>query len=226
MEFDIKLFNSLINEAENFPEVPLRRGRLKAALDRDGIYREDDLVFTKEDEKLAIYYAGFAILCKDINEYLSELPGDESTALFNEVFNSVIYDEKRRYKAEAYPYSDPGFPDRDWRSNLPKGYAASAAQGSPTIENLDQSDLVHEKAVKPGKRLFDKFARKFKETICGKGGPYEKFCNGLIGQADLPTAIVGAIIATGFSIATIWIPFLMYIVLLIIKAGLKTYCED
>jgi hypothetical protein len=71
----------------------------------------------------------------------------------------------------------------------------------------------------------NKFAKKFKETICGKGGPYEQFKDGLIGQEKLPVVIASSILTAGFTATAFWIPIVVYISLLIIKTGLKVYCE-
>jgi len=71
----------------------------------------------------------------------------------------------------------------------------------------------------------DKFGSKCKETVCGKDGPYEQFNNGLLGQKALPGAIVGAILVSGFTPVTFWVPLSVYISLLLLKVGLKTYCE-
>jgi len=66
---------------------------------------------------------------------------------------------------------------------------------------------------------------KFKDTICGKDGPYEQFTKGLVGQAALPSSIASSILAAGFSVETVWYPLAVYLSLLLVKTGLKTYCE-
>jgi len=49
--------------------------------------------------------------------------------------------------------------------------------------------------------------------------------NGLLGQAEIPMAIVRSVLAVGFPTAEIWYPLAVYFSLLLVKAGLKTYCE-
>jgi len=88
-------------------------------------------------------------------------------------------------------------------------------------ELLLRPEIKHEYTYYPGKEIFEKFSRKFKETICGKDGPYEQFCNGLVGQADLPVTIAASILSGG----QVWLPIAVYVGLLIVKTGLKTYCE-
>jgi len=91
---------------------------------------------------------------------------------------------------------------------------------------LFDNQIVHEWTKFPGMKLFMKFSEKFKEVICGKDGPYEKFNNGLIGQADLPVTIAATILSSGISITTFWIPIIVYVSILIVKTNLKVYCES
>ena len=93
------------------------------------------------------------------------------------------------------------------------------------MSSLISPAIVHEWTFKPGKRLLVKFGVKFKDTICGADGPYEQFTNGLIGQAALPATIAAKILTVGFSAATFWYPLAVYVSVLLVKAGLKTYCE-
>jgi len=98
-------------------------------------------------------------------------------------------------------------------------------------ENTDISLLLdptieHEWTKGPGKDLFDRFKEKFKDTICkGPDCPYTKMEKGLIGQADLPATIVATLVASGVAVSTFWIPILVYFALLLVKTGLKMYCE-
>jgi len=98
-------------------------------------------------------------------------------------------------------------------------------------ENTDISFLMdpsieHEWTKGPGKDLFELFKKKFKDTICkGPDSPYTKMEKGLVGQADLPAVIVATLIASGIAISTFWIPILVYFALLLVKTGLKMYCE-
>ena len=53
----------------------------------------------------------------------------------------------------------------------------------------------------------------------------EKFEKDLLGQADLPVTIASCILAAGISVATFWYPLAIYFGLLLVRTGLKTYCE-
>ena len=73
-----------------------------------------------------------------------------------------------------------------------------------------------------GKSIFDKFKEKFKEVICSDDGPYGDFCKGKIkDEKSLAAAIVAAILA----ISNIGTMIAVYFAILLIRAGLKTYCE-
>jgi hypothetical protein len=171
------------------------------------------------DEQLLT--AGLTVLSKDLAEYLAStgrIKGEPEA--FLDVYASVM-DSDRSFEA----YGSPLFLPLE-QAGLPKGFAQAAAEGKPDLSPLgDRSRIVHEWTFHPGKKLFEKFKAKFKETICGKDGPYEQFQNKLLGQAGLPATIVTSIIAAGFSVATVMIPLLVYFALLLVKAGLKTYCE-
>jgi len=90
-------------------------------------------------------------------------------------------------------------------------------------ENTDISILLdpsieHEWTMGPGKELFELFKKKFRDTICkGPDSPYMKMEKGLVGQADLPAAIVATLISSGFAVSTFWIPILVYFALLLVK---------
>jgi hypothetical protein len=215
---------SLINETKEFKEVQLPGGEVRQRIFEDGVYREEDLEIWPEDIDLAIYYSGLAVLSRDMHLYLVESPGEDTTS-FEEVVSSVMAIDQKLYHKSAFPYTSPDFPLKDALTHIPRGMAESAAKGTPTIRQLGNSVIVHEFTFKVGKRFFDKFKLKFKETICGKGGPYEQFNNNLVGKAALPSTIAGAILVGGFSVATFWYPLAVYIAILLIKAGLKTYCE-
>ncbi len=231
MEVDEELLKRLAEELENFPkgleQLPrhFQEGRVVSSVKSQGVFKEFNLEIYQEDLDLAIYYSGLAVLCRDMHLYLLESPREDA-ADFEEIFSSVVADDKKLYPTYAYPHTEPGSPFRDLLSKQYEGMAVSAAEGLPTVRQLGQTDIVRESNVKPGKRLWDKFKRKLKKVICGKNGPYEQFENGLIGQAALPSTIASAILTAGFSVATFWYPLVVYIAILLIKTGLKTYCEE
>lgn len=102
----------------------------------------------------------------------------------------------------------------------------SVIAASPaTIASIPSSELINEWTFLPGKEFFERFKAQWKITICGKDGPYDKFKNGLVGQAELPATLAATVLATGFGAAAFWYPLAIYIALLLIKTGLATYCE-
>lgn len=176
-----------------------------------------DLVSQAKDHDSYLLTAGLAVLSKEVNEYLVENPREDAT-MFNEVFSAMLVEEKRRFEDSPFfaPLKETG---------LPTGIAEAAASGAPDLRPLSDPSIVHEWTFGPGEQLLRKFGEKLKDTICGKDGPYRKFKKGLLGQADLPATIVSTILAAGFSAATFWYPLAVYVGLLLIKVGLKTYCE-
>jgi hypothetical protein len=209
---------TLVNEVEAFvPTAP--EGYMMRTIKERGFYEEQGLRFTHEDLPLGHLYAGLAVLARDMHQYLAKHPRDDA-ALFEEVVSSVNTEEERQYGPQAFP-NYAGLPV----DNLPEQLASAAADGQPTVAPLGERGIVHEWTFKPGKRLLAKFGSKFKETICGKDGPYEQFNEGLLGQAALPTTIAGTILVAGFSPATFWYPLAVYVSILLVKTVLKTYCE-
>jgi hypothetical protein len=106
-----------------------------------------------------------------------------------------------------------------------RGYASVFPLRGP---GLGGQQIVHEWTFKAGKRLFLKVAKKSEETVCGPGGPYRAFINddGLLGQADLPRTIAASIVVGSFNPAAFWCPLAAYAGLLVVKTGLKTFCEE
>ena len=181
-----------------------------------------EIVEQFKDYDESLLYSGLTILSKDIAEYLatSAYPGEDKR-LFLEVYTDALNVE-RDYWSE---HGSPLFQSLE-ATQLPRGFAWAATEGRSDFAPLADRSIVHEWLVNPGNNLFEKFKVKFKETICGKDGPYEKFVNGLVGQDDLPIKIASAILMTGFSMTAFWFPLVVYFSLLLIKAGLKTYCEE
>jgi hypothetical protein len=223
------LLNTLIAEVEPlWRAVPA--GNMARLAIQDGYFEEAGLRITHDDYPLGQYYVGLAVLVRDMHRYLETHPRDDST-LFHDVVTAVHTDDAARYG------SDAAFPNYGGRlaneaEALPVGMAAAADQGHPTLKALSNNpSIVHEWTFKPGKRLFNhflqKFGREFKEVICGDGGPYQQVMkdDGLLGQANLPNVIAGTLLTGVFGGATFWAPLAVYIAILLVKTGLKTFCE-
>lgn len=218
-EINKEILKSLTKEVKTIVPVAFPTGLMDRRIKEMGFFEEGDLRIEIEDYAVGQLYAGLAVLARDMHQYLSQNPRDDA-ALFEEVITLVHTEERRIHGDKAFP-NYVGLPVDD----LPAQLAFAAARGMPTVAPLGNRDIVHEWTLKPGKRLFIKFGTKFKETICGQDGPYEQFNNGLLGQAALPRTITVTILAAGFSPATFWYPLAVYISILLVKTGLKTYCE-
>jgi len=217
-KMDERLVKNLVKRVEKLPPA-FPAGSMSRNIQEYGSYEELGLTFTDEDYKVGLYYAGLAVLARDMHQYIAEHPREDA-GLFAEVVSAVHDVESTRYGDGAFP-NYANLP----ATSLPTGIAAAADAGKLAILPLGDPAIVHEWTTKTGKRLFVKFGAKFKIVICGPHGPYVQFNNGLVGQAALPTTIVGAILAAGFSAATFWYPLAVYLSLLLIETGLKTYCE-
>lgn len=222
MEINREILQSLADEVNKFPQT-MWSGMSTREIMQRGSYQEEKLVLGKEDLPLGQLYAGLAALARDMHIYLTEHPREDAGA-FENVVTEVSAEDSGRYGTGAFPQYD-GQPV----SLLPSGLALTADSGKPVVSPLGDPRIVHEWTSKPGKKLFErfiqKFGRKLRETICGQNGPYEQFNKGLIGQAALPTTIAGSILTVGFSAATFWYPLAMYLAILLVKTGLKTFCE-
>lgn len=177
-----------------------------------------DEVLTREDGPHFQLYAGIGVVIKDFCQYLDSSPRDDAHQ-FQKLVSPIISDNQKRFpKSSMF--------GTDFAGTLPEGFADAAAKGSPILTGLGHWTIVHEWTVKPGKAFFVKFAKNFKEIICGKDGPYEQFRDKkLVGQAQLPLTIASTILTAGFAPATFWYPLAVYIGLLLSKTVLKTYCE-
>lgn len=142
-------------------------------------------------------YSGLTIISKDIAEYIatSAYPGEDKQ-LFLEVYADALNVERDYWSKFGPQLFQPLETVK-----LPRGFARAATEGRLDLTPLADRSIIHEWPAKPGKELFEKFKVKFKETICGKDGPYEKFVNGLVGQADLPITIASTVLSAGFSVA-------------------------
>jgi len=169
----------------------------------------------------SLLFAGLTVVAKDTAEYIAttaQQTGGEMA--FHEAYLEGINRERDFWGAMNSPLYQPLSV-----SGLPHGFSQGTMLGSPDLGPLHNPAIHHEWTSIPGRDLLEKFGRKFKEVICGKDGPYEKFNNGLVGQADLPITIASSILTAGLSTAAFWYPLAVYLGLLLVKTGLKTYCE-
>jgi hypothetical protein len=211
---------SLVKEVDRLPPA-FPTGYMKRQIDRYGFYEELGLKFTVDDVLVGLHYSGLAVLARDMGLYLDNHQRDDA-ALFKKVVDDVNKEESQLYSTGAFPIYEGRNVD-----SLPEGLASAAVSGRFDITPLENIEsIVHEWTLKAGKRFFTKLASKFKETVCGKDGPYEQFNNGLLNQATLPTTIASTILITSFSTATFWYPLAVYMSILLVKTGLKTYCES
>jgi hypothetical protein len=89
---------------------------------------------------------------------------------------------------------------------------------------LNARSQTDKRTLSTGQRLLEKFGRKFKETICGKGGPYELFHKTGLQDNPVVSYITKGIIGTSFVCASLW-AFAAVLAWAIVKTGLKVYCE-
>ena len=179
-----------------------------------------------DDEEARRLFAGLGLLARQYADALrhQRRPDDEA---FFKIFDQV-------------DGTMPGFVFPDYNLSEYKGerceqllirYAMnqfpneSVIAASPaTIASIPSNELINEWTVLPGKEFFERFKTQWKITICGKDGPYYKFKNGLVGQAELPVTLAATVLVTGFGASAFWYPLAIYIALLMIKTGLATYC--
>jgi hypothetical protein len=226
MDVNERLLQHLLKKVESFEGPASYVGVSWDHLERYNGYEEPESGFklTEEDKSLTQIYAGLAVLSRDIQKHLAKSPREDS-ALLQEVVTSVGAEERKQYGPTAFPYDHKRFPYQHDLARFPQDLAEKAAKGRPTVTGLGSQNICHEWTVKPGKRLFLKFGEKLKAVVCGKGGPYEQFESGLLGQTELPTVIASHILVAGISTATLWYPLAVYVGLLLVRTGLKTYCE-
>lgn len=166
-------------------------------------------------------YSGLMILSKDIIEYTA---GNDAVKTvdnnsFFEVFNETMEEERDYWEKFGNNLFVPL--EQQQQSH---GFAKLAMDNQLVdLMPLTNPGIHHEYFNIPGKKLFKRFAEKFKETICEKDGPRDKF-KAAIKKAELPTTIATAILASGFSLAAFGYPIAIYLGLLIARTGLDVYC--
>ncbi|MGC3991462.1 MAG: hypothetical protein QM796_17610 [Chthoniobacteraceae bacterium] len=161
--------------------------------------------------------AGLAVLAKDYAAYLKSIPRTDANT-FERVFREFEQEETASYGGSPY-FETPS------QTGIPSGFAQQADSGTVDVTSLNDPSIEHEWTRIPGDRLLRRFGKEFRGVICGSDGPHEQFQKGLLGQATLPRTIAASILTAGFAGATFWTPLAVYIALLVIKAGLQTYCN-
>lgn len=172
--------------------------------------------------------SGLAVLVADAKEFFDLHPGEAADL---ETFRSV-YGET----VTTSGFWSDWYDRKEWELELwdevagvtglePGELTERAAAGSPDVAALGDPGIEHEWFMAPGAEFLDRFGEKLRETVCGPGGPYEQFEDGLVGQEQLPKVIVTTLLTAGFSGGAVWVPMTVYVGLLLVEAGLKTYCE-
>ncbi|MDY0391683.1 hypothetical protein [Desulfobulbus oligotrophicus] len=180
-----------------------------------------NLMEQAKDHDFSMLCAGLTVLTKDAAEYLAATgKSGRDVRLFQDLYSKGLSTERHYWEEFGSEVFKPL-----QIAGLPSGFTAAAEAGHVDLSPISDPAILHEWTRFPGRDLLKRFSAKFRETICGKDGPYEKFQNGLIGQADLPLAIAATILTNGLSAATFWYPIAIYIALLLSKTALKTYCE-
>jgi len=215
-KINLQLLETIANQIAKQRSAARPAGLMYRRISESGVYEEGDMIFDRADFEVGQLYASLSVLCRDALAF-----GDRPRSkIFDQVTSQV-------HREDSKLYGDGAFPDyiNLPTETLPDTLSGIAERGYQDFSVLGDTAIVHEWTFKPGKKIFNKFAEKFKETVCGHDGPYEAFNNGLVGQKALPGTIAASILTTGFAAATFWYPLAVYIALLITKAGLKTYCE-
>jgi hypothetical protein len=221
---DDPTLTQLVRQVDAFPVHPLSQGYSTKRILEDGSFEELGTTFTIQDLALSHLYAGFAVLSRDMVMHLEHNPRDDA--------DNFLRFAKEVHDIEFPEYKTQSFPQYDGLDSLPNTLDGIEQRGYATIlplrgPGLGGQSFVHEWTFKAGKRLFDKVAIKARETICGHGGPYRMILadDGLLGQADLPKTVVASVVIGAFAPAVFWYPLAAYAGLLVVKTGLKTFCE-
>lgn len=195
----------------------------------DDIERMVDRVELLDEAQL---FSGLSVLMTDASQYLTTHAEDvspEQRATFQSLYGDGLTEQVH------WGWDSP-LARMQWEVDVwdevnlvtgltPGEIAERTAEGTFDIGQLDDQRLVHEWFLFPGQNFFEQFQVKFREVICGPGGPYEQFEGGLIGQEQLPAVIATAILTAGFSGGSVFVPLSVYVGLLLVKTGLKAYCE-
>ncbi|MDH3471094.1 MAG: hypothetical protein OEM94_07240 [Acidimicrobiia bacterium] len=215
----VGVLGSLISDIEGFPEA-FPAGSMRKQIELAKSYEEGGLQFTEHDVLAGRVYVGLSVLVRDMYYYLEEHPASGSP-LFTEVVGLVNEEEAVRYGARAFPHYE-GLPDFQV-SALPRGLAAAAGGGNPTVAGLGSAAIVHEWTFKPGKRLFAHFLERLgpscRDYVCGdatltKGTLHDKAIGVALGT-----------LATDFGTAAFWLPLAAYLGLGVAEKGLDEYCS-
>ena len=159
-----RLVKKLVTQADAILPGPYA-GMSWRELQRFGAYEEAGFKLTKEDMLLTQHYAGLAVLCKLLHDYLASHPRTDGE-WFEKIINEMSAEEKNAwYGPTAFPYDSENFPFLAELEKFPKGLVENAERGTPSVKELANPAIRHEWTVKPGKKLLLKFAEKFKDVI-------------------------------------------------------------
>ena len=165
-------------------------------------------------------YAGLTLLANSAKNYNGNIDRDDGE-IFRILSGELEWQRKATWSWS--PLWNPGNTNKALEDSMHDFIYEGA---NTDINLLLDPSIEHEWLMGPGKELFERFKTKFKVVICkGPDSPYMKMERGLIGQDDLPATIVASLLAAGISVSTFWIPILVYFSLLLVKTGLKMYCE-
>jgi hypothetical protein len=167
-------------------------------------------------------YAGFAVLAKDMEEYLTQVvvaADDESKAIqeTSATFREVVAE------VESFKPKDLSALRQD--STLPTGFAKQARRGKASVDSLLDSAIDKPWTITLGQEFWHEFANRLKANICGPHGLYAAVKKGQESKVAAPVALITAVLEGSHSYSTLWYPLAVYVGLLIVRTGLDVYCE-
>lgn len=169
------------------------------------------------------FYAGLAVLSRDMHLYLQGHP-QQNAAVFENLVQEVHAEERPRFNEGAFPLYQGRAPQ-----GVSLGLAEAAAAGQPSLKLLGDPMIIHEWTTRPGALLYKRSMsalnrRGLQERVCGEGGYYQQYVKHKITAPDLQSLVTTSIVALLMGAETFWVPWAVIVTIILVRKGLSHYC--
>jgi len=167
-----------------------------------------------------VLYAGFAVMYKDLIEYLAaRAVSAPAVTIFRNAYNTALKVDYH-YLAEFYPNGYANLSSTD----LPSGLTEQAVAGKMDLNELTSPNLVDKMFSFFGWAFFREYSKDLKNAIVeayGEKGLPDVFDDRKTGAVNLAEKLLGKAIPNEFY----WYPVTLYLCILLFKTDFKTVSQ-
>lgn len=180
--------------------------------------RVEELTEQVADLDSETLYAMLTVVADGIDRTIEEDLSFGSSE-FQSVYDDVRNDERMIREAQSPDFRLAEGIDQYEQESVALALVRGEMDFQDILPQTERADVDFSEWVRSGKKLYRRFAVKFRENVCT-----DPSVGGSLDRAQLITAI--ALILTTLLVGSIYAPIAVIIATIIVNSGLDTYCPD